>query len=140
VYCFQNSKNKKLPEESSQPISSSSTAVGSPSTQPSERRKTLPPKVDKGKGKVVGGSRDKETEMPIEVSDYEITRRDSGVVYGSDQAFSDLSPKELRVRWRKAMGQLVGNKDLIQLASVPAKTRVNELLALQAEVLNFLLA
>lgn len=73
-------------------------------------------------------------DTPIEVSDYEITRRESWVVYCSDQAFSDLSPKELKVRWRKAMGQLVSNKDMTQLASVPVKTRVNELLALQAEV------
>ena len=35
------------------------------------------------------------------------------------------------------MGQLVGDKDLAQLAFVPAKTRVNELLALQVEVFDF---
>lgn len=32
------------------------------------------------------------------------------------------------------MGQLVSDKDLKQLASAPAKTRVNEILALQVEV------
>lgn len=105
----------------------------SPSTLPSKRQKQLPPKGDKGKRKAVGGSGEKEVEeAPVKVSDYEITCRDSGVVYCSDQAFSNLSPKELRVRWKKGMGQLVSNKDLTQLASVPTKTRVNVLLTLQA--------
>ena len=34
-------------------------------------------------------------------------------------------------------GQLVGDKDSAQFATVRAKTRVNELLALQAEVFDF---
>lgn len=124
-------KNKRLPDEISKPAISEATEEGSPSTQPSKRQKQLPPKGDKGKGKAIGGSGEKDMEeAPIEVSDYEITRRDLGVVLFSDQAFSDLSPKELRVRWRKAMGQLVSSKGLTHLASVPAKTRVNELLAL----------
>ena len=78
-------------------------------------------------------SKGKEAAVP-KGPEYEITRRDVGVVHCSDVAFSDLTPKDLRVRWRKAMGQLVSDKDLTQLASVPAKTRVNEILALQAEV------
>jgi hypothetical protein len=69
-----------------------------------------------------------------EEPEYEITRRDTGVVHCSDQAFSNLSPKDLRIRWRRAMGQLVSDNDLKQLASIPAKTRANEILALQAEV------
>ena len=109
--------------------------IASPSTQPPKRQKTLSPKGDKGKGKAVGGSKEALAPSPDE-SEYEITRRNTGVVFGSDTVFSHLSPKELRVRWRRAMGQLVGNKDLAQLASIPAKTRVNELLALQAEVLT----
>ena len=126
-----------MPEESSQPTSSGAARErsASPSTQPPKRQKALPPKGDKGKGKAVGGSKEASTPSPDEL-EYEITRRDTGVVFGSDSAFSDLSYKELRVRWRRAMGQLVGDKDLAQLASVPAKTRINELLALQAEVLN----
>jgi hypothetical protein len=84
----------------------------------------VPKEKDKGKGKVT----------TADEPEYEITRRDTGVVHCSDQAFSDLSPKDLRVRWRKAMGQLVSDKDLKQLASIPAKTRANEILALQAEV------
>lgn len=82
-----------------------------------------------------GGSRDKgKSVAAAEESEYEITRRDTGVVHGPDLAFSELAPKDLRVRWRKAMGQLVSDKDLKQLATIPAKTRASEILALQAEV------
>ncbi|CAO2837234.1 unnamed protein product [Amaranthus hypochondriacus] len=129
-----NQRNKRLPEESVEPASSGAANPSSPSTQTPKRRR-LPPKGDKGKGKAVeeSGERSAEEE-PLEEAEYEITRRDTGVVFGSDQTFSELTPKELRVRWRKAMGQLVSDKDLAQLASVPAKTRVNELLAIQAEM------
>ena len=107
-----------MPEESSQPTSTG--AVREISVSPSTQ---------------IGGLKEASAPSPDE-SEYEITHRDTGVVFGSDSAFSDLSPKKLRVRWRTAMGQLVGDKDLAQLASVPVKTRVNELLALQAEVLK----
>jgi hypothetical protein len=133
---LQNQRNKRLPEEFSEPASSGAAETDSPSTHLPKRQK-LPLRGDKGKGKAPEGSGEKSLgEAPMEQSEYEITRRDTGVVFGSDQAFSDLSSKELRIRWRRAMGQLVSNKDLAQLASVPAKTRVNELLALQAEVLT----
>ena len=79
--------------------------------------------TEKGKGKALADE-----------SEYEITRRDTGVVHCSDVAFSDLSPKDLRIRWRRALGQLVSDNDLKQLGSVPARTRTNELLSLQAEV------
>lgn len=80
-------------------------------------------------------SQDKGKEVAhAEESEYEITRRDTGVVYCSDVPFSELSPKELRVRWRRATGQLVSDKDLKQLSSIPAKTRASEILTLQAEV------
>ena len=83
---------------------------------------TLPPKGDKGKSKAASGS--KEASAPSsEELEYEITRWDNRVVYCSNSTFSDLSLKELRVRWRRAMGQLVGNKDFAQLASIYAKTR-----------------
>lgn len=112
-----------------QPLSSGATGSSdSPSAPPAKRQKPLLPvgvSGSKAKGKEVA---------PSEEPEYEITRRDTGVVHSSDVAFSDLAPKDLRVRWRKAMGQLVSDKDLKQLASVPAKTRVNEILTLQAEV------
>ena len=138
IFCCQDKKNKKLPEESSLPTSSgvARERSASPSTQPPKRQKTLPPKGGKGKGKAVGWSKKASASSPDE-SEYKITRRDTGVVFGSNCAFSDLSPKELRLRRRRAMGQLVGDKDLAQLAFVPAKTRVNELLALQVEVFDF---
>ena len=88
----------------------------------------------KGKGKATGGSNEKGQTSPVEESEYEITHRDTWVVFCSNHAFSDLSPRDLRVHWREAMGQLFGDKDLTQLGSIPTKTRVNELLALQAEV------
>lgn len=139
---MQNDKNKNLLEESAQPISSGATdSTDAPSTQPAKRQKSLLPKEDTSKGKATGGSREKGKEKAVvaEDSEYEITRRDMGFVYCSDQTFSDLSPKNLRVCWRKSMGQLVLDKDLKKLGSIPAKTRVNELLSLQAEVQHLFL-
>lgn len=131
---MQNSKNKKLPEES-QPASSDATgSTDSSSAQPAKRQKTLPPSGSSSQ-KAAGASKEKGKGVALaEESEYEITRRDTGVVHCSDVAFSELSPKDLRVRRRKAMGQLVTDKDLKQLATIPAKTRVSEILALQAEV------
>ena len=71
---------------------------------PPKRQKTLLPKGDKGNGKATGVSKEKGQAPTAEDSEYEITRRDTGVVFCSDQAFSDLSPKELKVCWKRAMG------------------------------------
>ena len=101
---YQDGKNKKLPEETSQPTPSGSVRErsASPSTQPPKRKKELPPKGDKGKGKAVGGSKEASTSS-LDEWEYEITRWDTGVVFSSNSAFFNLSSKELRLRWRRAM-------------------------------------
>ena len=68
-----------------------------------EKTKNPPAKGGKCKGKVISAPIEKAAPASGEL-EYEITHRDTGVVYCSESTFSDLSLKELRVKWRRAMG------------------------------------
>lgn len=94
---------------------------------PSQKR-TKSVAASKGKGK------EKVGDIPPQ-DEYTVQMNRPVAVYNGDRPFSKLSSRDLKVRWHRATGQLISSRDLDEFGLTPFETRIDELKALQAEVM-----